>query len=294
MTTAVITTPKTLIKISFIFYIENDHEGIISRETFDKAQALRTERLENATVDTTGKKIVRSEFAQYLYSSTTKKYYRYKITNKGKRHEQIVFQSFKSDDGAGLPPIHFRQVDEIRKSLIKAMAFDVKAFRALVSDELANRIKYSDIENKLHTLELKGQQIEDKLIQVSQMEIDASAKETLRKRIEDEHSKNDTELSRIRYQYIMQYSYEKNLPLLEKKLRKINIAGENMFKYKSIVNCVIAIDRENLIFCIHLSNRNFNEIKLENEVLNEHILSGIMPFKQTRLELFTKWKLIVI
>ena len=34
---------------------------------------------------------------------------------------------------------------------------------------------------------------------------------------------------------LMQYSYEKNLPLLEKKLRKINITGENMFKYNSII-----------------------------------------------------------
>ena len=70
--------------------------------------------------------------------------------------------------------------------------------------------------------------------------------------------------------------------------------GEDIFKFNAVINCVIAEERDQLLFCIHLSNRNFNEIKLENELFNEPLLKGVMPFKQTRLELETKWKLIII
>ena len=92
----------------------------------------------------------------------------------------------------------------------------------------------------------------------------------------------------------MRYSYEKNLTLLERKLRQINMIEDDINGFKDIVCCVIAVNRDDLLFCIHLSNRNFDEIKLENEIYNEALLNGIMPFKQTRLELLTKWKLIII
>ena len=152
----------------------------------------------------------------------------------------------------------------------------------------------SNINKKLNTLDEKGKEIENKLLYSSSMQIDDEAKESIKNKLEIERTEIDKQIAAIRYEKIMKFNYDKNLAIIEKRLKQINLIKENLHGYKSIINNVIALDRENLLFCIHLTNRNFTEIVLENEVFNEPIMSGITPYIQTRLSLKINWKVIII
>jgi hypothetical protein len=91
---------------------------------------------------------------------------------------------------------------------------------------------------------------------------------------------------------LMRYTYEKNIPLLMSKLRQLK--NKEDVDLKEIFNLIIAKDRDDLFLCIHLSNRNIDEINLSDELNNKPILSGTFNFIQTRLNIDVKWQIIII
>lgn len=275
------------------YYVENNHIGIVSKETFQLANKLREERsLNNGT--SAGSKVTYTPYNKFVYDIQTHKFFRYKVNNKGKKWELKLFELYKSDEGTGSPSIHFRQVEEILQEVYSMIAKDIKGFKALVSQELISRIKYSDIEEKLNTLEHRGQEIEDRLLQTSGMLIDEDAKASIRQRLIDDKHQIDKELATLRCEKALHYSYDKNLTELERKIRLKTSADFELFQLRDFFSSVISLNRENLIVCIHLSNRNLKEITLENEITNSSLFEGVRPYVQTRLSLNTKWKVIII
>jgi hypothetical protein len=91
---------------------------------------------------------------------------------------------------------------------------------------------------------------------------------------------------------LMRYTYEKNIPLLMSKLRQLK--NKEDVDLKEIFNLIIAKDRDDLFLCIHLSNRNIDEINLSDELNNKPILSRTFNFIQTRLNIDAKWQIIII
>ncbi|WP_162849172.1 hypothetical protein [Acholeplasma hippikon] len=90
----------------------------------------------------------------------------------------------------------------------------------------------------------------------------------------------------------MNYTYEKNIPLLMRKLK--DLKNKRDVDLNEIFSYVIAVDRDNLILCIHLSNRNINEIDLNDKIDNIPLKSGNYNFIQTRLQIDVNWKIIII
>lgn len=57
---------------------------------------------------------------------------------------------------------------------------------------------------------------------------------------------------------------------------------------------IILINRENIIFCIHLSNKELNEIDLNTVTRYESIYEGSFDFTQTRLKYEVNHKVKII
>ena len=85
---------------------------------------------------------------------------------------------------------------------------------------------------------------------------------------------------------------KKNIPLLMSKLRQLK--NKEDVDLKEIFNLIIAKDRDDLLLCIHLSNRNIDEIDLSGELDNKPLLNGTFNFIQTRLNIDVKWQIIII
>ena len=85
---------------------------------------------------------------------------------------------------------------------------------------------------------------------------------------------------------------KKNIPLLMSKLRQLK--NKEDVDLKEIFNLIIAKDRDYLLLCIHLSNRNIDEIDLSDELDNKPLLNGTFNFIQTRLNIDVKWQIIII
>ena len=91
-----------------------------------------------------------------------------------------------------------------------------------------------------------------------------------------------------------------NVKISEKERKFHQFIKNNYFgniienDYKELFSYVVAKSREELILCIHLSNRNLSDIDLTKESTNESVSHGSFPFKQSRLLLDTVWSIIVI
>ena len=86
----------------------------------------------------------------------------------------------------------------------------------------------------------------------------------------------------------MKFDYSRNLSLLLRRLTTSNV------DHKEIFNKVIAVNRENLILCIHLTNRNIDEIDLNVELANIPLFKGNFEYIQSRLLLNVNWRIIII
>ena len=65
------------------------------------------------------------------------------------------------------------------------------------------------------------------------------------------------------------------------------------FDFKELFKMVIAVDRENLILPLHLSNRNIKDVIISDEITSPPLFTGTFEFKQTRLNLDIKWSIII-
>ena len=108
----------------------------------------------------------------------------------------------------------------------------------------------------------------------------------------NELSEVDEQFLTLRYKKLMNYTYEKNIPLFIRKLK--DLKNKRDVDLNEIFDFIIAVDRDNLILCIHLSNRNINEIDLNGEIDNMPLKSGDFNYIQTRLRINSKIIVIYI
>lgn len=259
------------------YYIEDNHEAIISKELFERAQQIRKERASVVKREIGTPRSEDSPYREFVYSPVAHKFYRAKTSKKGSMHELRILAMFKSGEGAGLPPLHQRQIEEIMDDAINEIKVNFKAFKGAVLRELALRIKSSGIKKKANTLETNGKEIEDRLLGLSNLPIDQSAKNAIKERLTNEKLLNDNSLVALRYDEIMNYNYDRKLVDLEKKFKFLE---KEKLNYRAVFSTIIAIDREHLLLCIHLSNKNFKDINLDGQVYNEAIISGLKEFNQ--------------
>ena len=143
----------------------------------------------------------------------------------------------------------------------------------------------------LISLESENDEIEMKLRKVSSLPIDEKAKEGLRQRLLTEKNNIDMELVKLRFEKSMNYNYDRKLKSLELRLKLLN---DMKIEYKKFFRYLIALDREHIMLCLNLTNKNEKDINLDGAIYNKVIYEGFCDYNQTRTTLKTKWQIIII
>lgn len=273
------------------YFIENNHEGIISVETFEKAQAILESRRQTFSANE-GTRSKLTDYYKFVYSIETHRFYRHKINRKNTDKAVPFLHLFDFIGDTEVKPIYCSQIATAGEIIINAIKGDLKGFKAKVQQELDNKIKVADIENKIGLIESQVQELNKKFEYAKAMTIDDTAKDKILKRLSKQKIETDEKLASLNCEKIMNYSYFKNQKLFESKLKLCK--EPTTTDLRLLFHNIITISRDELLFCIKLTNRNPSEIVLDNEVLNEPIIEGLFPFRQTRVKLNVKWKVIII
>lgn len=274
------------------YYVTNSHEGIISIETFNKAQQIKKERslIYNKSRNETPTFI----YTTYVYSVIANKFYRSKLNHKNTKHEVKLLEVIDNNRNRILDAknIYYRQIDMLLEAGSNELFKNVNLLKTELQDELNHKLLKYNINKNIETLDEQIMNLKNELENINLLNVDQAVKSQFKDSLTNKINDLSEKLLALRHQKIMRFTYEKNIPLL---LRKINRLKNNKdANLKELFNYVIAIDRNELLLCIHLSNRNIGDIDLNDEINNKKLKSGTFNFIQTRLNIDVKWGIIVI
>lgn len=273
------------------YYVSDNHQGIISKETFNKVQDIIKERAKRYAKNP--KTTLALNYTNYVYSIIANKFYKSKINHRGTRHEIKLLEVLDQNRNRLLDAknIYYRQIDMTLDAAYNDLLKSAKVLKNEIQQELEYKIKITNIETNIKSLTEKLDSLTTNLNSVDKLSIDPNAKQQLKSNLKSDIGGIKNQLLLLKHQKLMRYSYEKNIPIFMRKINKLNNKDVDL---KDIFNYVIAIDRDDLILCIHLSNRNITDINLNDEINNKPLKSGTFKFIQTRLNIDVKWRIIII
>ena len=273
------------------YYVSDNHEPIVSKETFNVVQEI----IKNRAIRfyTPPKVKTDFEYANYVYSIIGQKFYKNKINHRNTKHEIKLLEVLDNNRNRVLDAknIYYSQIDKLLDEGANAL-LKSKFIKDEINDLLEKTIKASGVDDMINELTLKAESLNNELSNLNSLKIDTSARNQIKEKLKVELSEVNAQFLTLRYKKLMNYTYEKNIPLFMRKLK--DLKNKRDVDLKEIFSFVIAKDRDNLILCIHLSNRNINEIDLNGEIDNIPLKSGKFNFIQTRLHIDVNWKIIVI
>lgn len=232
------------------------------------------------------------EYANYVYSIIGEKFYKSKINHRNTNHEIKLLEVLDNNRNRVLDAknIYYSQIDKLLDKGANAL-LKSKFIKDEINDLLEKTIKASGVDDKINELTLKVESLSNELSNLNSLKIDTSAKNQIKKN-KVELSEINEQFLTLRYKKLMNYTYEKNILLFMRMLK--DLKNKRDVDLKEIFSFVIAKDRDNLILCIHLSNRNINENDLNGEIDNMPLKSENFNFIQIRLHIDVNWKIIII
>jgi len=274
------------------YYVSNNHEPIIKKEDFLKVQEIRKERDRKYNKNHNVSK--NHKYHNYIYSDIAKRFYRTKINHRNTKYEVKLLEMLDSNGNRILEAknIYYKQVDKAIEEATKALIKDLRYLKDTFNQELNNKIKDSNLLLKIENTTNIINNLKDELKTVKASSIDAGLKDNLKSKLNEDLAIANADLIKLKHLKLMRYDYEKNVPILIKKLR--DLSNNEDVCFKDIFKFIIAKSRENLILCIHLSNRNIADVNLDEEIDNESLYRGSFLYKQSRVLLDTVWSIIVL
>lgn len=223
----------------------------------------------------------------------TDKFYKSKINHRGTKHEIKLLEVLDHNRNRLLDAknIYYRQIDITLETAYNELLKSIKVLKNEIQQELNHKIETSKVDINIENLNQMVNELKNDLKGINDLLIDPNAKEQLKSNKQSELNNLNNQLLLLKHQRMMRYSYEKNTPIL---MRKLNTQKNRDVDLKEIFNYVIALDRDELILCIHLSNRNISDINLKDEINNKPLKSGTFNFIQTRLKIDVKWSIVII
>ena len=275
-----------------MFYVTDNHDPIISKQVYKDVQAIIKSRSTKYYKEPSRK--VLTEYANYVYSLIGQKFYKTKTNHRNTKNEIKLLEVIDNNRNRILDAknIYYRQIDMTLENAANEIVKSIKTVKFDIENELEYKVTESGIIIEIESLTREINTLNSDLSSIETSAITSDGQKQIKANLSQKLNDANEKLLKLKYQMLMRYTYEKNIPLLMSKLRQLK--NKEDVDLKEIFNLIIAKDRDNLLLCIHLSNRNIDEIDLSDELNNKPILSGTFNFIQTRLNIDVKWQIIII
>ena len=275
-----------------MYYVTDNHDPIVSKEVFKRTQEMIKQRADKYYKKASNK--IELEYANYVYSIIGQKFYKSKINHRNTKHEIKLLEVLDNNRNRILDAknIYYRQIDIALLNAASEIVKSIKTVKFDIENELEYKVVESGIIIEIESLTREINTLNSDLSSIETSAITSDAQKQIKANLSQKLNDANEKLLKLKYQMLMRYTYEKNIPLLMSKLR--GLKNKEDVDLKEIFNLIIAKDRDDLLLCIHLSNRNIDEIDLSDELDNKPLLNGTFNFIQTRLNIDVKWQIIII
>lgn len=274
------------------FYVENDHEPIISHELFDKVQAIFEQRRKKLNMPLGRVSNPPHPFSHFIYSLQHDAFLSRKVTHKGKPYESYSYQfTGKTDNFIQIFQEHIDMLfDEVLKSLQK----DTPTLKTRIDDFIKSRYESTNIESKILELEERVGLIEDRKNAILELPIDDEKKSELVSGIDGEISQITNDLARYKSRKVMEYTTNDELVIKCRELKK-EIKSSEYELIRTIFDTVIVDGKERMWVILKATNESINENIMKQYTLVDPFLTGTFKYKRPKTkEVKTKWNLVII
>lgn len=274
------------------YYVYDNHKPIIDKNTFNKVQLLINER--NNKFNPSKSKRKSMKYSNYVYSLISRKFYKSKINHRNKSYQVELLEALDNNGKRVLEAenIYYRQIDDLLDAAANLLIAKQASFKKDVEFALQKKIEASKIDLLIESNTYSINELKAKRAEITRLSLNDSLTKDILIKIDDELKELNFKYSKLMFDKVMKYNYNKNYGIIRKNIKQ-SITDEN-FDLKEIFKLVIAVDRENLILPLHLSNRNLDDIDLDTEASSKPVYTGTFNFKQTRLNLVVNWSIIII
>ncbi len=272
-----------------IYYVTDNHEPIINKKDFIKAQDIIASR-RKLYKPRTQNSVIEHKYSNFVYSLESERFYKSKINHRGKPYEVMLLELLdnKKDRILEAKNIYYSQIDILIEEVVSIILKDIRGFKEKATKHF-NEIKESSfLALKMEYLQNQLNMIKEKEKTIASSSIIETAKEEMMAKLEIETNLLNIQLVELRHKQIMAFNYKSGLKLFLKQIRNITD-----YDAKDIFLSIVAIDRENLNLILKLSNKADIDIDYDEVIKSKPIYEGSYNFTQTRLHLDIKWKLFL-
>lgn len=276
--------PDFRIKISKVnnnvlpqYYIEDSHEGIVSKEDFKRVQqifAYSTPRQESLTKRFRN----RDHYTKYsglCFCGICNERFRHKINNTGTPYQREMLQCTSNESKKVCPAdtLFISAFEKIIQKQIKLILQNQKMFLQLAESAFINDKVLLSLTKKKEALEAKINALVSKL----EFNDDGTSFSTLViSEIENKLQDLRIEYSLVTNKLLTEYNFDIKFDALKKVLKELkDLNGDyESFDYKKIFSKVIINSRKDIVFVLNFRS-NIENDKIKNTVLNdvtEHLI----------------------
>jgi hypothetical protein len=215
------------------------------------------------------------------------------VNHRGTKYEVKLLEVLDNNGNRILEAnkIYYRQIDELLEVASKQLISKQASIKKDIIEIMNTKINASNIDYKIESNMNASKDLKAKRAEITGLNLDSSLTNELTIKIENELKDLKFERSKLMFEKVMVYDYSKKYSVLKKMLLDASCTDD--FDFKELFKMVIAVDRENLILPLHLSNRNIKDVIISDEITSPPLFTGTFEFKQTRVNLDIKWSIII-
>lgn len=272
-----------------IYYVSNNHEGIIDRKDFNKVQSIIGER-NKLYKPKTNDRINEHKYSNFVYSLPGDKFYKSKVNHRGKPYQVMLLELLdgRKNRVLDIKNIYYNQIDILIEEALKAITKNISYFKKQVTTHFEKAKDESQLALQMEYIEELIQENKQKEKAITSSSIIESAKKEMMAKLENEMDLLNIQLVELDHKHIMAFNYEGGLRLFMKQLKDID-----SYEAKEMFLSVVATDRENLNIILKLSNQSDLDVDYDTILQTNPIYEGSYEFIQTRLSLNINWRLFL-
>ncbi len=259
------------------YYIEDSHEGIVSKEDFKRVQqkfADRTPRQESI-VKRFKNRDHYTKYSGLCFCGVCNERFRHKINNTGTPYQREMLQCTSNESKKVCPAdtLFISAFEKIIQKQIKLILQNQKMFLQLAESAFVNDKALLSLTKKKEALEAKINALVSKL----EFNDDGTSFSTLViSEIENKLQDLRIEYSLVTNKLLTEYNFDIKFDALKKVLKEMkDLNGDyETFDYKKIFSKVIINSRKDIVFVLNFRS-NIENDKIKNTVLKdetEHLI----------------------
>lgn len=276
--------PDFRIKISKVnnnvlpqYYIEDSHEGIVSKEDFKRVQQIFADKTpkQESIIKRFRNRDHYTKYSGLCFCGVCNERFRHKINNTGTPYQREMLQCTSNESKKVCPAdtLFISAFEKIIQKQIKLILQNQKMFLQLAESAFINDKALLSLTKKKEALEAKINALVSKL----ELNDDGTSFSTLViSEIENKLQDLRIDYSLVTNKLLTEYNFDIKFDALKKVLKEIkDLNGDyESFDYKKIFSKVIINSRKDIVFVLNFRS-NIENDKIKNTVLKdetEHLI----------------------